>query len=637
MKKVVLILFLFGFICQGSSQVCTGTLGFPTIRRTFEIGNNPGAPLFNKTPYTYTTDSCPGMGQYTLRNYTVNCFNTWQNLPEDHTPGDNNGFFVLVNAAANTGDFYIDTVKGLCEATYYRLDMWVMNMVKSFSCALQILPNLSIRIETTAGLVLGTYNSGDIFPSPSPQWVQFGLNFSLPIGERSVVLRITDNSKGGCGNVIAFDDITFSPCTANVNAFIVQNGFSFGDECAGDTQQYIFTTNIQGTYIDPGYHWEISSDKGRTWLGILGSDSTSYVRPMTDTGTFEYRLVVSEIVNEGRPTCGVTSNTITIRVNPLPDPTIKSNSPVCEGQDIILSGLTGALYTWRGPGNFSGFKPTEDIAKASPAQAGTYYLTVTSDKGCIDSSSTAVVINPSPVAEAGTDTTVCEGVPVAMHASGGVQFSWSPAAGLSSANIANPVARPPSSTHYVVTVFNAVGCSDTASVILSILNKPVANAGPDKKVAEGNSVMLQGAESGTDVSWYWSPASDLNDATKLQPVSSPSTDIIYTLHVSSNVGCGSSEDEVAVKIIKEIKIPNAFSPNGDGINDSWYIEALDAYSSADVQVYNRYGQLVFHGRGNEKRWDGSLHGKPLPVGTYYYVIDLKDSSPARTGSVSIIR
>ena len=70
-------------------------------------------------------------------------------------------------------------------------------------------------------------------------------------------------------------------------------------------------------------------------------------------------------------------------------------------------------------------------------------------------------------------------------------------------------------------------------------------------------------------------------------------------------------------------IPNAFSPNNDGINDTWQIPALQTYTDPEVTVFNRYGQAVYRSKGYGTAWDGSFKGKRLPVGTYYYVIDLK--------------
>jgi gliding motility-associated-like protein len=94
---------------------------------------------------------------------------------------------------------------------------------------------------------------------------------------------------------------------------------------------------------------------------------------------------------------------------------------------------------------------------------------------------------------------------------------------------------------------------------------------------------------------------------------------------------------VFVKVFKKVIVPNAFSPNKDGINDTWQLVAIDAYPDADINVFNRYGQAVFTSHGYNKPWDGTYNNDPLPVGTYYYVIDLKFGLPKLKGWVAILR
>jgi gliding motility-associated-like protein len=92
-----------------------------------------------------------------------------------------------------------------------------------------------------------------------------------------------------------------------------------------------------------------------------------------------------------------------------------------------------------------------------------------------------------------------------------------------------------------------------------------------------------------------------------------------------------------VVLLLTLKIPNAFTPNGDFVNDTWRIENLDAYPGATVQIFNRYGQLVYRSVGYAKAWEGTLNGNPLPIGTYYWVIDPKNGKTPISGSVAIIR
>jgi gliding motility-associated-like protein len=90
-------------------------------------------------------------------------------------------------------------------------------------------------------------------------------------------------------------------------------------------------------------------------------------------------------------------------------------------------------------------------------------------------------------------------------------------------------------------------------------------------------------------------------------------------------------------VLKGPEVPNAFSPNGDGINDTWRIKYLESYPGATVEVYNRYGQIVYHSLGYSVDWDGTYNGRPLPVATYYYIINPRNGREVITGSVTILK
>ncbi|WP_121810880.1 gliding motility-associated C-terminal domain-containing protein [Mucilaginibacter kameinonensis] len=84
-------------------------------------------------------------------------------------------------------------------------------------------------------------------------------------------------------------------------------------------------------------------------------------------------------------------------------------------------------------------------------------------------------------------------------------------------------------------------------------------------------------------------------------------------------------------------IPNAFTPNGDGVNDTWRITGLAAYPNCTVNVFNRYGAGIFRSVGYSKDWNGSFNGYVLPSGTYYYVVDLKNGSKPLSGYVVLLK
>lgn len=195
---------------------------------------------------------------------------------------------------------------------------------------------------------------------------------------------------------------------------------------------------------------------------------------------------------------------------------------------------------------------------------------------------------------------------------------------------------PAETTLYTLTVGN-LECKVYDSLQIIIDKNPTANAGPDKVIISGQSVMLDGAAGGTDVNYTWSPAQNITGVTTLAPIVNPSADQIYTLHVISNKGCGTANDSVLVKVFKQLYIPNAFTPNNDGINDTWDIETLQAYPNAEVKVFNRYGQVVFDNHGKNISWDGTFKGVQLNSGAYVYLIDLKNNLPLIKGVVYILQ
>ncbi len=636
-----IIVFTLLITASASAQLCQGSLGDKVINITFGSGSNPGPSLSAATTnYRYVSNFCPNDGSYTVTNSTSACFgDSWYTLQSDHT-GNANGYFMLVNASYEPSDFYVDTVRSLCQNTTFEFAAWIMNVLKPSSpCgANDIRPNITFQIETTDGAVVKNFNTGDIYVSASPTWKQYGFFFKTPAGINDVVIRMRNNAPGGCGNDIALDDITFRPCGPQVTAAIAGAGDNeIKNLCVGDMSTVKLTSNVSSGYSNPSYQWQVSTN-GNNWTDIPGETSTSFVRTSTGSGSYKYRLAVAEAGNINSPKCRVLSNLLTVNVNDLPVTSASSNSPACEGTTLSLTAGGGTIYKWKGPNDFSGDGNPLNIDHVSLNAAGKYTVTVTSDAGCEQKDSATVSVLPKPTADAGADTDICEGDNAQLNGSGGLNYLWTPPETLSADNIPSPLASPIDSTVYVLTVSGDNACKDADTVIVNVYKKPSADAGPDKVMIEGQSVMLEGSAGGNGVSYQWTPAVYISDPANLSPTVNPPRDTIYTLHVISDFGCGVATDNVFVKVYKKVIVPNAFSPNGDGINDAWNIEALDSYPDADVSVFNRYGQLVFHSIGYNKKWDGGYNGNALPIGTYYYLIDLKNKIyPNLKGWVVILR
>jgi len=184
------------------------------------------------------------------------------------------------------------------------------------------------------------------------------------------------------------------------------------------------------------------------------------------------------------------------------------------------------------------------------------------------------------------------------------------------------------------------GCtSDTASHAISSINiAPMINAGPDRYIKNGSAARLEASVvNPSQHQFVWTPSTYLDDVNLLNPLCKPDLDIAYVVQAIDKQTLCTALDTVQVFVLSDVDIPNTFTPNGDGINDTWKIRFLAQYRNCIMEVYNSYGQIIFRSSGYLEPWNGTRNGHPMPEGTYYYAIDLGDGSKRRTGYVTILR
>ena len=621
------------------AQLCNGSLGDPVV--FIDFGKGTPAPLAaGVTTYTYQSyqqASCPNDGLYTITSSLMNCFGTtWHNLAEDHTPGDVNGNMMVVNASVTPDDFFVYPVSGLCGGTTYEFSAWVATLLLATSCGGNGTdPNITFRIETNTGQVLGTYSTGSIPETPVVQWKQYGFFFTTPAGVTDLVVRMTNNAPGGCGNDVALDDISFRPCGPRISTSVTGAASSAIDLCAEATRPLELNGN-SGGFTDPVWQWQESTDSGKTWTDIAGQQNVTTTVQPTLPGLYLYRISASERPNAGLSKCRVASTPITVHIHPTPIPSIQVSTPLCNGKPWQLLASGGRTWEWTGPGGFSSSDQNPLFAGAF-SQSGTYTLKAISDKGCEASTSTTIQVRPGPEPFAGNDQTICAGSSVTLTGTGTGTFVWTSSSGdqLPSSPVFS--VSPRDSTQYYLTVTNSFGCMDSDTVAVHVNQPPTADAGPDLTILEGDTARIRASVLGSGVAVRWLPATFIVDDAQVEAQVFPPQNTTYRLEAISVSGCGASSDEVFIRVLKKPIVPNSFSPNGDGVNDRWVIEQLQNYTGANIEVFNRYGQKVFSSRQYSTPWDGRMNGSPLPAGTYYYVITLRPGLPVLSGWLLLVR
>lgn len=191
---------------------CTFQPPFYSIH--FGRGNVRELANAEPTGYVRVSGSCPNDGYYSYISNSDNCFNgDWHTLSEDHTPGDESGNMMLVNASYTTGAFLSTTVSGFKPGAVYELSVWMMNVCRpTDKCPSPLLPDITIRLQTLKGQSVAQLSTGELRRKQTPEWTQYKAVFTVPKAETSFRLVMTNHTPGGCGNDFALDDISFREC-----------------------------------------------------------------------------------------------------------------------------------------------------------------------------------------------------------------------------------------------------------------------------------------------------------------------------------------------------------------------------------------------------------------------------------------
>jgi gliding motility-associated-like protein len=445
------------------------------------------------------------------------------------------------------------------------------------------------------------FGDGGTGTGPAPQ------HYYTAPGLYSVKLRVT--TEFGCVDSITLPNsvrVVASPVTAINSADTV---------CQNRTITFSGVVSVPDT-------------SALTWKWYFANGDSSNVQnppaqPYTIPGTFTVTMIATN-------SSGCKDTVLKdITVHPLPNLNAGLDSTICLGQSIVLNATGASTYTWLTPNSTLSCTNCASPT-ATPTVTTVYNVRGFTALGCnVDDSVRITVIQPSTVVAPPSDS-ICIGQGIQLFATGTQVYSWSPSTGLNNPNTASPVARPTTTTTYVVTGSDVKGCFVTRdSVTISVFPYPVFDMGRDTTITVGSSVQINPIKSTDITSVTWSPTTGLSCTDCPDPLATPKQRTTYTATVTNNGGCV-TRDELTIYVVctnENIFIPNTFSPNGDGMNDLFYVRGRGLTQIRSVRIFNRWGQQVFQktnviandaGAG----WDGTFKGQPLSPDVYVYMVEV---------------
>ena len=303
---------------------------------------------------------------------------------------------------------------------------------------------------------------------------------------------------------------------------------------------------------------------------------------------------------------------------------------ICIGSSATLNASGGTSYQWSPATGLSCTNCPSPIA--NPSSTTNYIVTVYNGT-CFDSDTVVVSVYNPPNPLISGDTLICSGNPTTLTASGGTFYLWSTTAITPSITVS-----PVSGTTYTVTVSNAA-CSSSASITVNTVPSPIAIAEHDTTIDAGGNVQLHGSGGG---SYYWYPSTGLSCTNCPDPVANPTGTTMYILVVSDSNGCADADTVlIIVRGIDcgDLYVPNAFSPNGDEVNDVLYVRGNCIVNLA-FYIYDRWGEKVFETHDPAVGWDGKYHHKLMDTDVFDYFLNatlINGDIINRKGNITLFR
>lgn len=333
-------------------------------------------------------------------------------------------------------------------------------------------------------------------------------------------------------------------------------------------------------------------------------------------------------------------DTIDVNVIPKASIVVSGDALICRNAPTPLFGGGGESYSWFPAATLNNNLIANPVA--SPNTSTIYYVTITDANNCEYLDSVKVNVRPDPVFSVSDPGKVCLFDSARLTASGGDLYAWQPANGLSNTNISNPWVTPSATTEYMVTITETTcNQSTTLSTKLTVSPPPTVTAFKSNDIdcsSDRSQLNAVGADQ-----YEWSSATTLSNPGIRNPIATPLSTTGYIVKGTDATGC-TGYDTITVKVENINKggylMPNAFTPNNDGLNDCFRIKYWGVINDLEFSIYNRWGERIFFTRDAAQCWDGTYKGVQQDGGVYVYMIKASSICEAqvfRKGTFVLVR
>lgn len=648
------------------------------------------APAYSS--YIYRSVFPPDDGEYTIANTTEYLSWGWsKSLDHTNDVAGSNGNMLVVNASYTPGEFYRRRVSNLCSNQIYRFSAWILNIHRAGANFIK--PNVTFQIRNTSGVVLGSVSTGDLSEEPKELWKNFYLDFKSDSNSSDVELILINNAPGGRGNDLAIDDISFSPCGPSTSIDADIAGF-FTDGIYNNSKNVVLTAQLSSnTFLNANYIWQKSIDGGINWTDIsaASSDPNLKVNAGTYQNNDRFRFIVGEAANINLSTCRVFSDAAVVKITGIPPAPDAKTFNFCQYSSENTIALAGSNFLWYSSALGGVASSSSPIINTS--NVGTYVYWVSQKVNGFESARAAIFVNvlPSSTPPIVSEFKFCQNSPASALFATGNNLLWYTSASEGMGSPLPPVPDTSVAGNFSFWVSQTVnGCESARTEIkVEVLPEPHSDFLKNTSICNGEKVILDAGTGFASYEWqtvppvfsqrlevsapgkYYVKLIDSKGCSAIQAVDvtlgiSPvitqiksgedyleifaeggNPPYLYSLNrvqwQTANVfsGLKAGVYEVYVKsqahsCTAEAKtgvlfIPNAFTPNHDSFNDVWRVGNIEFFSKAKLKIFDKFGSEVFSADNIYSfAWNGFSRGRPLPTGTYWYVIEIEDQQ-SRSG------